>query len=152
MQLTRPMLLELAVQREICGEETKERRKQRASWLQHVYTAICIHSWLRKPGHHCNSSLLSQVPPSSSSQNITILPALITVLCAGAMLAPFTATTFLSAQARGRAHTLQHVEKKNLNSLARCLPLTESSIDNWTTVCAGGSSSRQNGKNPVRHS
>lgn len=122
-----------------------------------TYVAICIHSWFRKPGHRCNSSLslslLSQVPPFfSSSKYITILPALITVLCAGAMLAPSTANIFLSAQARGQAQTLQHVEK-NKNNLSRFRPLTKSSTDNWTTVCAwGGSSSRQNGKNPVRHS
>lgn len=128
-----------------------------ACFMAATYVAICIHSWFRKPGHRCNSSLslslLSQVPPFfSSSKYITILPALITVLCAGAMLAPSTANIFLSAQARGQAQTLQHVEK-NKNNLSRFRPLTKSSTDNWTTVCAwGGSSSRQNGKNPVRHS
>lgn len=154
MQCTRPILLELAVQREICGEETKERWKQRASWLQHVYTAVCIHSWFRKPGHHCNSSLSSFTGttllllteyhnPACTDHSFVCRSDACSIHChhLSLSLCPGTGPgTYLAT--RGKEEL----------KLARCLPLTESSIDNWTTVCAGGSSSRQNGKNPVRHS
>lgn len=86
--------------------------------MHSVYTAVCIYSWFRKPGHRCNSfslSILSRVLRfSSRPQSITILPALITVLCAGAMLAPFTTAPFPFSPPEHRLCTNLATRGKNL--------------------------------------
>lgn len=133
----------LVVPRSVCGEKEKKKRFGEGSMLRScnlsTRLSVSIAVFASQAIIATPLSFHRYHPQTSSSPHITILPAL----------------SQYCVQERCLLHSLPppfpFSPPEPGTNLATCgkkthslrLPLAQSSIDNWITVCAGGSSSRQ---------